>query len=472
MLVPNYMQTWGLARAFGATVREWRFIEDLAAGRWRVDLPALEALVNAKTRMIVICNPNNPTGARLTAADLDGVARIADRHGAWILSDEVYRGAELDGQETASMWGRSDRAIITSGLSKAYGLPGLRIGWIVAPPPLVAGFWSYHDYVTIAPGALSDRLARVALAPARRARLLDRTRAILRGNLPLIEDWAARRRRVPPDRPGGRGDRLRALPASDQFDHAGHAPARREERVDRARRSLRHGRLPAAGFRRTARLQPCRPGAAARAARLPARPGHAARRVAPMSQLELPLVLIGFGNVARRFLRLLDETADRLDFTWKVVGISTRHHGSAIDIDGIDVARALAYVESNQSLDRLDPAPRERSGIDVIRQVADLMADEAAEGRLVCVETTVLDIDRGEPAVSHVRAALEGQAHVVTANKGPAAFAYHELEALAESVDRIFFFEGAVMDGVPVFNLVRETCRRSHRRLRGVINST
>ncbi len=189
MLVPNYMQTWGLARAFGATIRDWRLIEDRAAGRWRVDLAALDALVSAKTRMIVICNPNNPTGARIPAGDLDGIARIADRHGAWILSDEVYRGAEIDGHETASMWGRSDRAIVTSGLSKAYGLPGLRIGWIVAPPPLVAAFWSYHDYVTIAPGALSDRLARVALTPARRARLLERTRTILRTNLPLIEGW-------------------------------------------------------------------------------------------------------------------------------------------------------------------------------------------------------------------------------------------------------------------------------------------
>ncbi len=189
MLVPNYMQTWGLARAFGATIRDWPLIEDRAAGRWRVDLAALDALVSAKTRMIVICNPNNPTGARISAGDLDGIARIADRHGAWILSDEVYRGAEIDGHETASMWGRSDRAIITSGLSKAYGLPGLRIGWIVAPPPLVAAFWSYHDYVTIAPGALSDRLARVALTPARRARLLERTRTILRTNLPLIEGW-------------------------------------------------------------------------------------------------------------------------------------------------------------------------------------------------------------------------------------------------------------------------------------------
>jgi aspartate/methionine/tyrosine aminotransferase len=189
MLVPNYMQTWGLSRAFGGTIREWRLVEDRAAGKWRADLNALEQLVSARTKMIVICNPNNPTGARLTASDLDAIARIADRHGTWILSDEVYRGAEIDGHETASMWGRSERAIVTSGLSKAYGLPGLRIGWIVAPPTLIAGMWSYHDYVTICPGALSDRLARVALQPERRARLFERTRGILRRNLPLMEAW-------------------------------------------------------------------------------------------------------------------------------------------------------------------------------------------------------------------------------------------------------------------------------------------
>jgi aspartate/methionine/tyrosine aminotransferase len=189
MLVPNYMQTWGLSRAFGGTIREWRLVEDRDAGRWRVDLAALDGLVSARTKMIIICNPNNPTGARITAAELDAIAKVADRHGAWILSDEVYRGAELDGQETASMWGRSPRAIITSGLSKAYGLPGLRIGWIAGPPSLIASLWSYHDYVTIAPGALSDRLARVALAPERQARLFERTRGILRRNLPLMEEW-------------------------------------------------------------------------------------------------------------------------------------------------------------------------------------------------------------------------------------------------------------------------------------------
>ena len=114
-----------------------------------------------------------------------------------------------------------------------------------------------------------------------------------------------------------------------------------------------------------------------------------------MNQPELSLVLIGFGNVARRFIRLLGETADRLDFNWKVVGISTRHHGSVVDPAGVDTRRALTTVEARQSLDRLDPTPRERSGIDVIRQVTDALADDAAEGRLVVIETTVLDIDRG-----------------------------------------------------------------------------
>ncbi len=189
MLVPNYMQTWGLARAFGATVREWPLVPDAAQGRWTADVAALDELVGPRTKLIVLCTPNNPTGARLTGEELDGVARIAARHGAWVLSDEVYRGAELDGVESPSMWGRYDRTIVTAGLSKAYGLPGLRIGWIVGPPDFVASSWAYHDYTTIAPGALSDLMARAALEPGRRARLLDRTRGILRENLPLVEGW-------------------------------------------------------------------------------------------------------------------------------------------------------------------------------------------------------------------------------------------------------------------------------------------
>jgi aspartate/methionine/tyrosine aminotransferase len=198
MMVPNYMQTWGLVRAFGADVKEWPLVREPSThpaaaghgeGRWRIDAARLAALVTPRTKLIIICNPNNPTGARIDAEDLEAIVRIAAKHGSWLLSDEIYRGAELDGRETPSVWGRYDRAIVTSGLSKAYGLPGLRIGWIVAPPELVTKLWSYHDYTTISPGALSDTLARRALEPARRAQILGRTRAILNENFPIIAEW-------------------------------------------------------------------------------------------------------------------------------------------------------------------------------------------------------------------------------------------------------------------------------------------
>jgi aspartate/methionine/tyrosine aminotransferase len=191
-MMPSYMQTWGLARAFGASIVDWPLTtvrRPDGSWRWQLDADALERLVTPRTKMIVICNPNNPTGARFDDADLDRVAAIASRHGTWILADEIYRGAERDGRETPSMWGRTDRVVITSGLSKAYGLPGLRIGWVVAPPSLVASLWSYHDYTTISPSALSDVLARHALEPARRTRILARTRRILNENFPIMASW-------------------------------------------------------------------------------------------------------------------------------------------------------------------------------------------------------------------------------------------------------------------------------------------
>jgi aspartate/methionine/tyrosine aminotransferase len=189
MMVPNYMQMWGLAQAFGAAVTAWPLVNDGA--RWRIDVDALERALSPRTRLVVICNPNNPTGARFEADDLDRVAALAAPHGTWVLADEIYRGAELDGRETATMWGRYDRVIVTGGLSKAYGLPGLRIGWVVGPPAITAALWSYRDYTTIAPSALSDALARRALEPARRAAILERTRGILNQNFPIVGSWLA-----------------------------------------------------------------------------------------------------------------------------------------------------------------------------------------------------------------------------------------------------------------------------------------
>ena len=200
-MTPNYMQAAGLARGLGATVRPWRLREtaaehaehaDSTALKWAGDLDELKRLVTSKTRAIALCNPNNPTGARLDAGTLDDICRIASTVGAWVIDDEIYRGAEREADDTATVWGRYERAIVSSGLSKAYGLPGLRIGWIVAPPELVADLWSIHDYTTIAPGGINDRLARIALEPSRRATLLARTRGIIRANYPIVRRWIER----------------------------------------------------------------------------------------------------------------------------------------------------------------------------------------------------------------------------------------------------------------------------------------
>jgi aspartate/methionine/tyrosine aminotransferase len=186
IILPNYQQIWGLINSLGMAVKPVPLHEERG---WAPDLAEIEAAASARTRMIVLCNPNNPTGAILTEAEMDAVVRIAARSGAWILADEIYQGSERSGQTTKTFWGRYNRVIITNGLSKAYGLPGLRIGWIVAPPEIIAKMWSYHDYTTIAPGTISDILARVAVSPEGRRRCFERTRNICRANFPLFRSW-------------------------------------------------------------------------------------------------------------------------------------------------------------------------------------------------------------------------------------------------------------------------------------------
>jgi aspartate/methionine/tyrosine aminotransferase len=187
IMLPNYMQIWGLSRNLGAKVRSFRLRED--KGRWRPDLDGLKRAVTKKTRLIAICNPNNPTGAVMLEEELGAVCEIARRVGCWVLSDEVYQGAELDGKPTPSVWGKYEKVIVVNSLSKAYGLPGLRLGWIVTTKDRADGLWAYHDYTTIAPSAISDYLARRALKPEMRARILARTRRILTGNLPIVRKW-------------------------------------------------------------------------------------------------------------------------------------------------------------------------------------------------------------------------------------------------------------------------------------------
>lgn len=187
LMLPNYMQIWGLANALGARVKLFHLVPK--KGRWQIDWAEFEQTVTPKTKIIALCNPNNPTGARLNLAKMQRICNVAKKVDAWILSDEVYRGAERTGELTATFWGLYDKVIAVAGLSKAYGLPGLRIGWVVAPPDLIEKLWSYHDYTTICPNPISDYLARIALGSPQHEKILDRTRTIVRTNFKILEDW-------------------------------------------------------------------------------------------------------------------------------------------------------------------------------------------------------------------------------------------------------------------------------------------
>ena len=144
------------------------------------------------------------------------------------------------------------------------------------------------------------------------------------------------------------------------------------------------------------------------------------------------LALVGYGNVARRFASLIDERSSRLVADYgldcRIVGTSTRSSGA--------IFRGERCQDSFELIQRL--------------------AGSDAELRVV-VETTTLDVKDGEPAIAHVRAAIAAGCHVVTANKGPVAFAYRSLSDAAARAGVRFLFESAVMDGIPIFNLVRQT---------------
>jgi len=186
VMLPNYMQVPGMVENFGSPLLPFHLQEE---NGWQPNLDELRAALEAGANFILVTNPNNPTGACLTGDSMDGIVKLAEEFGAWILSDEVYRGAEAEGEETPSFWGRAERVVVTNSLSKAYGLPGLRLGWVVGPADLVRDLWGRTDYTTISPASLSDHLARLALEPKTRGRILARTRAIVRENLGVMRGW-------------------------------------------------------------------------------------------------------------------------------------------------------------------------------------------------------------------------------------------------------------------------------------------
>ena len=187
MMLPNYMQVWGLGQNFGLEVGAFHLDEQRG---WALDVDELNDAVSEATKLIAVCNPNNPTGHVLSEAEMDAVVAAAERAGAWILADEIYSGAErLTDQQTPSFWGRYDKVLASNSLSKAYGLPGLRIGWVVAPVDTVDLIWARHDYLTISVGMLAGKLAAAALSPEVRPRLLSRGRACVQRGFQIVEGW-------------------------------------------------------------------------------------------------------------------------------------------------------------------------------------------------------------------------------------------------------------------------------------------
>lgn len=186
IMLPNYLQTWGMTQNLGGVVHGFTLS---AEKQWEPDADEIRRAIVPGTKLVVVTNPHNPTGHILSDANRALIVERAAAVGAWLLADEVYIGAERDGVTTPSFWGSYEKLIVVNGLSKAYGLPGLRIGWLVAPAAFAEDAWARNDYLTIGPPGTSDHLAALALQPKVRDKILARTRGILKANYPVLESW-------------------------------------------------------------------------------------------------------------------------------------------------------------------------------------------------------------------------------------------------------------------------------------------
>jgi len=187
IMLPNYMQIWGVAKNLELKINTFRLNED---NGWQLNLDELKQAVTPKTKLIAICNPNNPTGYILRDEEMNAIVNAAERVGAWILTDEVYSGAErITDEETPSFYGRYDKVIAVGSMSKAYGLPGLRLGWAVGPVDTVDKILRRHEYTTISTSIFSNKLAALALSPKVRPRIIQRTRDYVRKGFPLLQQW-------------------------------------------------------------------------------------------------------------------------------------------------------------------------------------------------------------------------------------------------------------------------------------------
>jgi len=186
-----------------------------------------------------------------------------------------------------------------------------------------------------------------------------------------------------------------------------------------------------------------------------------------VNEMKLKLIFAGFGVVGRGLSDLLidkkEELASLYGLEWEVVAVSDKLKGSVMDPGGLDLEALVKLADSGKGLEELDAPVK---GFDVLEMIDKADAD-------VLIEVTYTDIKTGEPATSHIRKALEKGMHVTTTNKGPIALNYRELSSIAEKNGAHLLFEGTVMSGTPVLNLVRDTLAGNRiSEIKGIFNGT
>jgi homoserine dehydrogenase len=179
------------------------------------------------------------------------------------------------------------------------------------------------------------------------------------------------------------------------------------------------------------------------------------------------LALLGFGNVGQSLAVLLEDKRDELkskdNIDFSITGISTGKHGAALNQHGLDSDHAVKVIRAGESLDSLSIEEKPKDSFDFIRRTN---AD-------VLFENTPVNYENGQPAVDHLKLALDLGMNAITANKGPVVHAYKELTEIAEAKGRKFYFESTVMDGAPIFSLFRSALPGAQLlSFKGILNST
>jgi aspartate/methionine/tyrosine aminotransferase len=187
---PAYQQLYSVPKAIGCDVSLWHVGPDTG---YRYDVDALARLVTPRTKVIVVNTPHNPTGAMLSPADAARVYALAADAGATVIGDEAYRWLAVPGGEPFAdpMFDLGPAGVSVGTLSKPFGLPGLRIGWLAGPPDLIQACWAFRDYVSLSPGKLNDALA--VLAMKHRGAIVERNTRIITANLAAATRWMAER---------------------------------------------------------------------------------------------------------------------------------------------------------------------------------------------------------------------------------------------------------------------------------------